>query len=400
MARRIFGINTRRQNITVPAVGAAGCKRSEPADCCDGGSGSGSGSGCFTECDQCVGGMSEAWTVTASGYETAILYRDTAGENPCAFDSVDLSWRLYFDHETEVWFLVNNDDESLWYLLGGDWVCAGPNELINDLEGGPVATLTATDAECGVTTYNCSPATVLFTTPGTYEWTVPDDVVEITVEAWGPSGAGGGTGELIGFGGAGGGAYSRSVWTVSPSEVLNVIVGSGGVAADWPFSSSSGASTVTSGVLVLSAAGSDLGATLAGGGGSAGGQASAGIGDVKYSGGDGGDPTDTAGGGGGGSAGPGGDGNPGGNAVGSTPGAGAAAVAEGGAGGDGSTTTGSPGTAPGGGGGGGVGPSTGGDGADGMVRITLTGVSECVAVSGTGGTYATLVECETACGTV
>ena len=77
-------------------------------------------------------------------------------------------------------------------------------------------------------------ATLDFTTPGTFNWTVPAGVTQITVEAWGAGGAGGGSDDYIscqGAGGAGGGggAYAASsTVSVTPGQNLTIVVGAGG----------------------------------------------------------------------------------------------------------------------------------------------------------------------------
>jgi acyl-[acyl carrier protein]--UDP-N-acetylglucosamine O-acyltransferase len=71
-----------------------------------------------------------------------------------------------------------------------------------------------------------------FGSPGPGTFTVPDNVHEITVEVWGAGGAGGAGGEVTSrgaTGGGGGGAYARSVAVVEPGDVLDFMVGRGGV---------------------------------------------------------------------------------------------------------------------------------------------------------------------------
>lgn len=71
----------------------------------------------------------------------------------------------------------------------------------------------------------------VFSNPGTYSFTVPAGVTSINVEVWG--GGGGGCG---GNGGAGGGGgYSQCNFTVSPSQIFTVIVGSGGGGSVGPY---------------------------------------------------------------------------------------------------------------------------------------------------------------------
>jgi hypothetical protein len=72
-----------------------------------------------------------------------------------------------------------------------------------------------------------------FATNGTFNWTVPAGVSQIMIKAWGGGGAGGGSNNYIvcqGAGGAGGGggAYASSNLSVTPGQILQVVVGAGG----------------------------------------------------------------------------------------------------------------------------------------------------------------------------
>ncbi|MCP1221322.1 hypothetical protein NKW45_05610 [Acetobacter orientalis] len=70
---------------------------------------------------------------------------------------------------------------------------------------------------------------VVFSSGGTYTYTVPANVYGIRVKCWGGSGGGGGSAGN-GSSGAGGasGAYSEGIYTVVPGQELQVVVGSGG----------------------------------------------------------------------------------------------------------------------------------------------------------------------------
>lgn len=222
-----------------------------------------------------------------------------------------------------------------------------------------------------------------YDTPGTYEWTCPEDVVGLNVETWGGGGAGGwgNAARAVGtvpdeatFGksdsylvealvwteggqGGGGGAYSRSEIEVTPDKQYSIVVGAGGVSQMGPGGDSSfkyGPDTLVKAV----------GATA-----DEGGSADDCVGDIAYSGGDGYVPGAEfyLGGGGGGSggyssAGEDGDGNVGGSAVaGGAPGANGVSYG----------MPGGMGVGPGGGGGGpGAGNHQGGNGGPGQVRIT------------------------------
>lgn len=192
-----------------------------------------------------------------------------------------------------------------------------------------------------------------YTTPGSHSWTAPAGVYSVTVELWG-AGAGGG---------GGGGAYSgKNSYSVTPGSSYTVYVGS--AAQDSSFVSSS---------TVLAKGGSIFGT---------GGQASAGVGDVKYSGGNagssgcGGSCWGAGGGGGAGSAGDGGNGFGAGYGIGGSPDGG-----RGGSGGDDGGDVSCPappedGVAPGGGGGGAASGCGGyGFGAPGQAILTYTPVT-------------------------
>ena len=170
----------------------------------------------------------------------------------------------------------------------------------------------------------------VFNSQGTYTWTAPAGVTSVDVEAWGGGGNGSttsGGGITIGGGGGGGGAYVRSTLTVVPGNTYTLVVGGSG--EDSYFINQT---------TILAKGGESVAGNTPDGG--QGGSAAASIGDVKFSGGNGGDGSGTSFGGGGGSS------------------AGAAAV-----GANGSTPNG--GTAPAGGGDGGDGATAQGDGSDG-----------------------------------
>jgi len=100
---------------------------------------------------------------------------------------------------------------------------------------------------------------ISFTTPGTYSWTVPTDILDgITVVAVGGGGGGGGAGNANGKGGGGGGAlaYVNKI-SVTPGETLTVRVGTGGQPGIVPTSTASdgGNSYVKRGAISLVEAG-------------------------------------------------------------------------------------------------------------------------------------------------
>jgi hypothetical protein len=75
---------------------------------------------------------------------------------------------------------------------------------------------------------NCVANTVSFTTPGSYTWTVPAGLTSISVVATGGGGGGGGlSGTIAGYAG-GSGAIVTGTLSVTPGQVLNLVVGGGG----------------------------------------------------------------------------------------------------------------------------------------------------------------------------
>lgn len=125
----------------------------------------------------------------------------------------------------------------------------------------------------------------LLTASGNY--VVPDGVTQITVECIGGGGAGRGytsaTQTTTGGGGAGGG-YSRSVINVTPGQIIPYTIGAGG--AGTTAAGGNGGDTSWNAGQVLAKGGS--GAGVAPAVAAIGGLASAGVGDVKFNGGNGG----------------------------------------------------------------------------------------------------------------
>jgi len=204
-------------------------------------------------------------------------------------------------------------------------------------------------------------------TGSTQTFTAPAGVTSITVAAWGGGGRGGSStgGNTSETGGGGGGAYSLKVTTVVPGTTYNVFVGAGST------STSAGGDSYFINTSTILAKGGNSGANNTTTG-ATGGALASGVGDFRYSGGNGANGSDgNYGGGGGSSAGTGTNGNSATNQTGAT------APTGGGNGGNGPTSAGngSAGSAPGGGGGGvrsaGANP-IGGAGGSGKVVITWT----------------------------
>jgi hypothetical protein len=209
---------------------------------------------------------------------------------------------------------------------------------------------------------------------GTGTWTVPSGITEINVACWGGGGGGSGKNANRGSGG-GGGAYSGSSIATTPGNVYNYTIGNGGAGS---VTSNSGGDTNFGNGLVIAKGGSGAGMTSYVG--ANGGSAASCVGQVTFSGGNGGNggvgSTGNVGGGGG-AGGPTGAGGPGGS-TGFGGGAGGIGNAPGGNGGAGSFSWGYGGTGlTYGGGGGGARPgggyplAVGGAGAGGAIIITF-----------------------------
>lgn len=204
----------------------------------------------------------------------------------------------------------------------------------------------------GVGGGSCDTTPTEITSSGSHSYEVPAGCSNVVVELWG--GGGGAEGGVQGDGG-GGGAYSMKTVSVTGGNSYSLYIGAGGT------ENNNGSDSYFINTSTVLAKGGTSGA-----GNNQGGQASAGIGDTKYSGGNGANGT-TDGGGGGGAAGSGANGGNG-----SVPTGGTAGV-NGGNGGNGgvSFSGGNPGIAPGGGGGGSDSFSqSGGSGANGKAILT------------------------------
>jgi hypothetical protein len=212
------------------------------------------------------------------------------------------------------------------------------------------------------------------TTTGSGEFIVPAGVTSITVEVWGAGGKGGrATSNNTRGGGGGGGAYSQSTFSVSPGQSFNYSVGAGSTSNN-NTPPPGGDTWFGSNTTLLAKGGSSVNANNLFG--AEGGQASGGFGDVRYSGGNGSNASNSGtvfSGGGGSSASSLGDGTN------STSNTGASAPIGGGDGGNGTVgngnSNGQDGDAPGGGGGGARRNNqtrNGGNGGNGQIIISYT----------------------------
>ena len=225
--------------------------------------------------------------------------------------------------------------------------------------------------------------TQTYTTPGTYTFTVPAGVSQITVEAWGAGGGGGGNNSnKDGAGGGGGGGYSRCILSVVAGNTYTVNVGHGGIGGTGAQNGNAGESSWFGSSSTVLANGGDGGQQVTSKGGTGGTGGAVGIvtgtSTVTYFGGNGAAGRDNnygIGGGSGSSAGTGANGSNASNDISTYDWIGATAPTGGGDGANGGwASDGSDGTSPGGGGSGaGEGSNrSGGNGANGQVQITYT----------------------------
>lgn len=206
------------------------------------------------------------------------------------------------------------------------------------------------------------PHTDSFTTAGAHTWEVPAGVSQAIARCWGPGGPSGGGRTLVGGGaGGGGGAFSEKLFTgLTPGQIINLHVGdggTGGAAGSAGGDAGNGISGADTWFFANDSSGCVAKAGFPGGAAhintpGAGGQASSGHGDIKWSGGSGSAFNSGNGAHGGGSAGRDGDG-------------GAATISSPGAAGPGGGVAGSertnPGNPPGGGAGGTIAGNTQGN---------------------------------------
>lgn len=140
----------------------------------------------------------------------------------------------------------NSSDTKMYYCNGTTWKVLGAT-------ASPPAT-----------------GTIAYTTPGTYNWTVPGGVYRVFVQMWGAGGSGG-LGDYVAgsyFSGGGGssGSYGSAFMNVVPLSGISVVVGQGGNGI-----SPSNGSNTSFGALTVN--GGNKGETFTSGGGAAGGTA-------------------------------------------------------------------------------------------------------------------------------
>ncbi len=134
---------------------------------------------------------------------------------------------------------------------------------------------------------------VMYISPGTHTYKVPEGVYEIRVEAWGGGGAGGGVDKKSAAGGGAGGSYSSSTFNVIPGTIYTVFVGKGGEGSipigKYANSGEASSISIENSIIVLASGGDGaLNITKANTSGQgAKGSSSNSIGDIIYKGGDG-----------------------------------------------------------------------------------------------------------------
>lgn len=106
------------------------------------------------------------------------------------------------------------------------------------------------------------PGQVAFTTTGTQNWTVPVGITEISAVVVGGGGGGGGgeSGRNQGVSGGAGGGLAYGTFTVTPGEVLTIVVGTGGAGGASSNDGNAGnPSTISRGATVLLSGGGGQG---------------------------------------------------------------------------------------------------------------------------------------------
>lgn len=197
---------------------------------------------------------------------------------------------------------------TVWYNLAGNCffikasaegdAVAGDvlasKKFSNDNDTGLTGTLALTgdmiaaDLLSGKTGYSNDPLTKItgtftiphnsqsYTTPGTYTFTVPNNVTQVMFIAGGAGGGGGSHVDNTAFGGGGGGGGAHvSNISVTPANTLSVVVGAGGTSVSGAGGGAGGNSSVST---YIGAGGAGGAAASSGGaGGSGGGYGSAGV---------------------------------------------------------------------------------------------------------------------------
>src|SRR3990172_6077222 len=174
--------------------------------------------------------------------------------NPVEFDFIVDPSPITFDNNSSA---KNNTSTIRWsHTIGG----GSDRLLIVGVSREPTSTTTNT-------------VKINYTTSTNTTFTVPAGVTSITVKAWGAGGAGGGGGTLAGAigGNGGGGGFGNATISVTPGEVLDIVIGGGGAGGTGNGGGNGGAGGGGGGV---TAAGGGVGGvatgTMGGGGGGGG----------------------------------------------------------------------------------------------------------------------------------
>ena len=172
------------------------------------------------------------------------------------------------------------------------------NDSIGTVEWIDPTNISTEDGSCATADLSSTTTTETFTSSD--NWICPAGVKIATIECWGGGGGGSGIGTANGNGGGGGGAYSKKNISVIPSTQYAISVGAGGSGGDNGADGANGGDSYFKDSSTVLAKGGSAASGIDGG---AGGSATNGVGDIKYSGGTGGSQTGVGYGGGGGGGG-------------------------------------------------------------------------------------------------
>ena len=179
---------------------------------------------------QVAGGTATALTLTTTtlidGYAKTFI---ASANNGSAVTTINTK-PLYKPSTVIAPTLIAGKAYTIWYNLAGNCFFLKASAVGDAVAGDVLAGKTfSSDIDTGLTgTLTIPHSSQSYATPGTYTFTVPDNVTQVTaiVAGGGGGGSGGGAG-YIGDGGGGGGGYIDSL-TVTPLGTISVSVGAGG----------------------------------------------------------------------------------------------------------------------------------------------------------------------------
>lgn len=206
------------------------------------------------------------------------LYSVGLGDTSLGMSPVPASSLINAPVSLRIWF---NDGINGFQLLSPDQALnAVPNARVAELAAYARAAGVAMNARAAGFAMNAVPLGHReFTVAGTYQFTIPDGVYRICVDAWGATGGNGALYAINGqyfYGGPGGpGAYCRKMFDVVPGQECNITIGAAGILQFFPNPQPWWQST-DGGATTFQIAGTSNGLSAGGGGG--GGNAS----DVSY----------------------------------------------------------------------------------------------------------------------